>query len=103
MPPILPGGNGSGARRVDEAMQVEIWSDVVCPWCYLGRRHLELALAARGACAGAGTDLGGKCSYGRGTAIAGRSAFNGWWQAAMWPSLLCATRGGSCSAQICVA
>ena len=30
--------------RVDEAMQVEIWSDVVCPWCYLGRRHLELAL-----------------------------------------------------------
>lgn len=25
-------------------MQVEIWSDVVCPWCYLGRRHLELAL-----------------------------------------------------------
>ena len=25
-------------------MQVEIWSDVVCPWCYLGKRHLELAL-----------------------------------------------------------
>jgi predicted DsbA family dithiol-disulfide isomerase len=25
-------------------MQVEIWSDVVCPWRYLGRRHLELAL-----------------------------------------------------------
>jgi predicted DsbA family dithiol-disulfide isomerase len=25
-------------------MQLEIWSDVVCPWCYLGRRHLELAL-----------------------------------------------------------
>lgn len=25
-------------------MQVEIWSDVVCPWCYLGRRHLQLAL-----------------------------------------------------------
>ena len=23
---------------------MEIWSDVVCPWCYLGRRHLELAL-----------------------------------------------------------
>ena len=25
-------------------MQVEIWSDVVCPWCYLGKRHLERAL-----------------------------------------------------------
>ena len=26
-------------------MQVEIWSDVVCPWCYLGKRRLEQALA----------------------------------------------------------
>lgn len=25
-------------------MQVEIWSDVVCPWCYLGKRHFERAL-----------------------------------------------------------
>jgi len=25
-------------------MQVEIWSDVVCPWCYIGKRHLEDAL-----------------------------------------------------------
>src|SRR5512140_2631114 len=44
MPPILPGGNGSGARRVDATMQVEIWSDVVCPWCYLGKRYFEQAL-----------------------------------------------------------
>ena len=28
-------------------MQVEIWSDVVCPWCYLGKRRFELAVAAR--------------------------------------------------------
>ncbi len=27
-------------------MQVEIWSDVVCPWCYLGKRRFEQALAA---------------------------------------------------------
>ncbi|HEY2042406.1 MAG TPA: DsbA family oxidoreductase [Jatrophihabitans sp.] len=27
-------------------MQVEIWSDVVCPWCYLGKRRFEKALAA---------------------------------------------------------
>lgn len=26
-------------------MQVEIWSDVVCPWCYLGKRRFENALA----------------------------------------------------------
>ena len=25
-------------------MQVEIWSDLVCPWCYLGKRRLEQAL-----------------------------------------------------------
>lgn len=25
-------------------MQVEIWSDVVCPWCYLGKRYFEQAL-----------------------------------------------------------
>jgi predicted DsbA family dithiol-disulfide isomerase len=23
---------------------IEIWSDVVCPWCYIGKRHLERAL-----------------------------------------------------------
>lgn len=27
-------------------MQVEIWSDVVCPWCYLGKRRFERALDA---------------------------------------------------------
>jgi len=26
-------------------MQIEIWSDVVCPWCYIGKRRLESALA----------------------------------------------------------
>src|SRR4030081_3032623 len=25
-------------------MKVEIWSDVVCPWCYIGKRRLESAL-----------------------------------------------------------
>ncbi len=27
-------------------MQVEIWSDVVCPFCYVGKRRFEAALAA---------------------------------------------------------
>jgi predicted DsbA family dithiol-disulfide isomerase len=26
-------------------MKVEIWSDVVCPWCYVGKRNFEAALA----------------------------------------------------------
>lgn len=27
-------------------MRIEIWSDVVCPWCYIGKRRLETALAS---------------------------------------------------------
>jgi predicted DsbA family dithiol-disulfide isomerase len=26
-------------------VQVEIWSDVLCPWCYIGKRRFETALA----------------------------------------------------------
>ena len=26
-------------------MNVEIWSDIACPWCYVGKRRLEAALA----------------------------------------------------------
>lgn len=25
-------------------MLVEVWSDVICPWCYIGKRRLEAAL-----------------------------------------------------------
>ena len=27
-------------------MKVEIWSDVVCPWCFIGKRRFEQAVAA---------------------------------------------------------
>ena len=27
-------------------MDVEVWSDVVCPWCYIGKRRFEAALSA---------------------------------------------------------
>ncbi len=27
-------------------MQVEIWSDIACPWCYVGKRRFETALKA---------------------------------------------------------
>lgn len=26
-------------------MRIDVWSDVVCPWCYIGKRRLERALA----------------------------------------------------------
>ncbi|MDQ1636045.1 MAG: hypothetical protein QOJ32_2854 [Frankiaceae bacterium] len=26
-------------------MRIDIWSDVVCPWCYIGKRRFESALA----------------------------------------------------------
>jgi predicted DsbA family dithiol-disulfide isomerase len=29
-------------------MRIEIWSDVVCPWCYIGKRRLETALDRTG-------------------------------------------------------
>ena len=27
-------------------MRIDIWSDVICPWCYIGKRRLERALSA---------------------------------------------------------
>lgn len=32
-------------------MDVQVWSDVVCPWCYIGRRRLEVALRQFGGAA----------------------------------------------------
>src|SRR4051812_18440175 len=38
-------GTGSGvAASMSDALQVEVWSDVVCPWCYIGKRRLEAAV-----------------------------------------------------------
>jgi predicted DsbA family dithiol-disulfide isomerase len=28
---------------------IEVWADVVCPWCYIGKRNLELAVEKLGA------------------------------------------------------
>lgn len=28
-----------------DTLHVEIWSDIACPWCYVGKRRLEAALA----------------------------------------------------------
>jgi len=29
-------------------MRIEIWSDIICPWCYIGKRRFEQALAQFG-------------------------------------------------------
>ncbi len=33
-------------RRVSEPISIDIWSDIACPWCYIGKRNLEAGLAA---------------------------------------------------------
>ena len=32
------------APRLLRSVRIEVWSDVVCPWCYIGKRRLEAAL-----------------------------------------------------------
>ena len=27
-------------------MRIDIWSDIICPWCYIGKRRFERALAS---------------------------------------------------------
>jgi predicted DsbA family dithiol-disulfide isomerase len=39
-----PHADTSPARR-RTPLRVEIWSDVACPWCYIGRRRFAAALA----------------------------------------------------------
>ena len=44
--PTGSSGNGAGAVWVVASMKIEIWSDVACPWCFIGKRRFETALAA---------------------------------------------------------
>jgi predicted DsbA family dithiol-disulfide isomerase len=34
---------------MSESIKVDIWSDIACPWCYIGKRNLENGLAAASA------------------------------------------------------
>lgn len=29
-----------------DAIKIDVWSDIACPWCYIGKRNLEKGLAA---------------------------------------------------------
>jgi predicted DsbA family dithiol-disulfide isomerase len=35
-----------GTAVLTNGVEIEIWSDVVCPWCYIGKARLEQAVAA---------------------------------------------------------
>jgi predicted DsbA family dithiol-disulfide isomerase len=41
------GDNTTGDKK-ERTVKVEIWSDVVCPWCYVGKRQFEDALSRFG-------------------------------------------------------
>src|SRR3954471_8484385 len=34
----------AAARGSDALMEIEIFSDIACPWCFIGKRRLERAL-----------------------------------------------------------
>jgi len=36
------------AEGADRPIRIDIWSDIACPWCYIGKRHLEAGLASLG-------------------------------------------------------
>jgi protein disulfide-isomerase len=42
--PQAPKNNGKVKKMEAKKMKVEIWSDMVCPFCYLGKRRYETAL-----------------------------------------------------------
>lgn len=31
---------------MSEPIRIDVWSDIACPWCYIGKRNLEVGLAA---------------------------------------------------------
>jgi predicted DsbA family dithiol-disulfide isomerase len=44
----VPGNTLTGAAvvtGVTEAIKIDVWSDIACPWCYIGKRNLEAGLA----------------------------------------------------------
>jgi predicted DsbA family dithiol-disulfide isomerase len=32
------------ASTTDQPIKVDVWSDIACPWCYIGKRNLETAI-----------------------------------------------------------
>jgi predicted DsbA family dithiol-disulfide isomerase len=40
----IPGAGRPVSTFVSESIKVDIWSDVQCPWCYIGKRKFEAAV-----------------------------------------------------------
>ena len=40
-------GGGTDDRSTGKTINVEIYADIICPWCYIGKRRLEDAFAKR--------------------------------------------------------
>ncbi|MEH3089246.1 MAG: DsbA family oxidoreductase [Microbacterium arborescens] len=38
--------NSSTDTALSDAIKIDVWSDIACPWCYIGKRNLESGLAA---------------------------------------------------------
>ncbi len=36
--------SGDVATAVSDPIKIDIWSDIACPWCYIGKRRLETAV-----------------------------------------------------------
>lgn len=45
---VAPKADRSAAPGNDSPLPVTIYSDVICPWCYVGKRRFETALSAPG-------------------------------------------------------
>lgn len=39
-------GNTSRVTEVKAQVNIDIWSDIACPWCFIGKRRFDKALAA---------------------------------------------------------
>lgn len=44
----MPGRADAFAFIVTTPIKIDIWSDIACPWCYIGKRHFEAGLAGLG-------------------------------------------------------
>jgi Predicted dithiol-disulfide isomerase involved in polyketide biosynthesis len=42
----MPADRCAFNNRVTDVIKVDIWSDIQCPWCYIGKRRFEAAVAA---------------------------------------------------------
>ncbi len=46
-PPVNRQGTGKPSEKATFMVQIDIFSDTICPWCLIGKRRLEAALAMR--------------------------------------------------------